>query len=545
MRVLWLIAIILSSCARQVPLTGGLKDLDPPVLLNSIPENQSLNFTGDEIILEFDEYIKEENLLNQLLITPRINGLFKSRINRNRLTLTFDEPFDSATTYTFNFREGIKDITESNIPKNLRFVFSTGDYLDSMSVSGKVQSLMSKEAQEEITVSLYPIHDSLNVFNSEPLYSTETLEDGSFSIQNIKDGTYTLYAFNDQNRNLKLETQDESYSFHPDTLILQDTLSGLLLELQTVDTRPIILQNSRPVGSNYDLKFNKYITDYQILSPISELNSNLVEEHRTLRIYNHPQISDSLRLEVLVRDSLLQELDTAVYVKFQESTRKPEDWTGQLLLSDGPVDKTFTTKLSFNKPIATLNYDSIYFHFDSLGSVPIRSSQLNLNPSRDQVEFNIKLDSVLAADSVLLKWVKPFLFNIAKGAFISVEGDTLKTISRELTLKKTEDYGLLAGNITATGPSHYTLQLLDDKLEVVKELVLEGERSSYRFRNLKPGDYSIRILEDENKNGRWDTGNLLISQPPEKVLLFFHPNVGTNVITIRANWEQTGVDFGF
>ena len=127
----WFLLLILYACANPIPPTGGPKDLDSPILINTVPENKVLNFEGSEIVLEFDEYIKEENLLTQLMITPNLSDPYKYQINRNQIKLSFEEPFDSATTYTFNFREGIKDITEGNVPPNLKFVFSTGTFLDS------------------------------------------------------------------------------------------------------------------------------------------------------------------------------------------------------------------------------------------------------------------------------------------------------------------------------------------------------------------------------------------------------------------------------
>ena len=179
MRILHLlILILLLGCARQVPLNGGLKDLQPPQVISSTPADQALNFQGQKIILEFDEYVRQENLLNQLIITPRINGTYKTKVNKNVVTLDFEQPFDSATTYTLNFREGIKDITEGNVPPNMTFVFSTGTYLDSVSISGSVRDLLTQEMLEDITISLYNPDDTINVFNGTPQYLTKTNTEG-------------------------------------------------------------------------------------------------------------------------------------------------------------------------------------------------------------------------------------------------------------------------------------------------------------------------------------------------------------------------------
>ncbi len=538
-----LLLLICTACAKQVPLTGGLKDLDPPVILTTVPANGSLNFQGQEIVLEFDEYIIEDNLRTQLLITPRTSSTYKSKVNRNKITLSFEEPFDSATTYTLNFREGIKDITESNVPDNLTFVFSTGDFLDSVSVSGKVRSLMTKEPQEDITISMYQVDDSLTIFSGPPLYSTKTLEDGSFGLRNIKYGTYLIYALSDANRNLKLESQDESYAFLPSSLLLSDSTSDLEFNLQNLDNRPIVLQNSRPVQSNFDLKFNKYLVGYQLLDSTILLKSNLVESNKTLRIYKNDQVKDSLALSFQVRDSLSQKLDTTVYIKFQESTREPDKFTANLLLPSGGINKRFTSKLVLTKPVDRINYDSIYFRFDSVTQIPLSPDAVTPNYSGDLIELQFDMDSIFKKDTTLLRWENNFEFIIGKTSFISVEEDTLSRIVRELIIKKPEEHGVLAGSINTAYP-RYTVQLIDKDFKVI-ETQKSSESAQYVFRNVVPGDYSIRVLIDTDQNGVWDPGNINESRLPEPVRLFFHPNVGSNTITIRANWEQNDVDLDF
>ena len=517
--------------------------MDSPVLTTTIPQNGSLNFEGNEIVLEFDEYVKEENLITQLLITPRIDGTYKTRVNRNRVILSFEEEFDSATTYTLNFREGIKDITEGNVPDNLNFVFSTGDFLDSASISGSVRSLMSKEQQEDITISLYQTEDSITVFNGPPLYSTKTNEQGLFSIQNVKYGNYYLYAIKDENQNLQLESRDEAYGFLPDSILLSDSLTDANLELQYLDTREIVLQNSRPVGNNFDFKFNKYLVRYQLLDPEIPLKSNLVERNNTLRIYKNELVTDSLALHIEVEDSLSQKLDTTIYIRFESSERKPADFSGSLKLTNGPVDRIIKTSIKLNKPVASINYDSIYFRFDSLGSIPISADHISLGYSEDLLDFNINLDSIFAQDTLLLSWDSKFEFVLAAGGIISIEQDTLGKLVREISLKLPEEHGLLAGTINTIYPS-FILQLLDKDFEVIEEQKFQEveNAATYRFRNITPGDYSFRILVDQNLNGRWDPGNMLEAILPEPVKVYFHPNVGSAVLTVRANWEQTDIN---
>ncbi len=545
MKYLWFLIFLTYACANPIPPTGGPKDLDPPVLINTIPDNKTLNFNGSQITLEFDEYIKEENLLTQLMITPNLRGIYEYRVNKNRIVLNFEEPFDSATTYTLNFREGIKDITEGNVPPNLKFVFSTGSFLDSASVQGVVRSLMTKELLEDITVSLYNDPDTITIFDGPPRYSTITNEQGEFSIENIKNSNYSIYSLDDKNRNLKLESRSEGYGFLDHSLTINDSLTGLEFYIFNLDTRPIVLQSNRPSGNNYQLKFNKSLTHYQLLIEDESLISNLLENNQILRIYYNESVTDSLGLHFIVNDSLLQTLDSLVYVKFEESTKKPDKFIANLDPKNGPINKSFRASINFNKPIASVNYDSIYFQFDSLYSLPINDSMISTNYSNDEYIISLDFDDIFKEDSIHNNWSIPFKFIISKGSFLSIENDSVSAIKREYFFKNTKDFGIIRGTII-TNYSSFTIQLVNKKFDVVEEITLNSpEALSYEFHHITPGSYSIRVLIDENNNGAWDPGNIKLKELPEKIVVFFHPNVNSQQINLRANWEQSGIELKF
>ena len=254
-------------------------------------------------------------------------------------------------------------------------------------------------------------------------------------------------------------------------------------------------------------------------------------------------MKDSLALRFQVRDSLSQKLDTTVYIKFQESTRESEKFTANLLLPSGGVNKRFSSKLVLTKPVDRINYDSIYFRFDSVTQIPLSPDAITPNHSGDLIELEVDMDSIFKQDTTLLRWENNFEFIIAKTGFISVEEDTLNRIMRELIIKKPEEHGVLAGSINTSYPS-YIVQLINKDFKVI-ETQKSSESAQYAFRNVVPGDYSIRLLIDADNNGEWDPGNINESRLPEPVRLFFHPNVGSNTITIRANWEQNDVDLDF
>ena len=431
------------------------------------------------------------------------------------------------------------------MPPNLKFVFSTGDFLDSASVTGTVRSLMTKELLEDITVSLYVDPDTATIFDAPPRYTTLTDDNGVFILENIKNGNYNIYSLDDKNRNLTLESRSEAYGYLDYALQLNDSMPPLELFVYNLDTRPIVLQNSRPVANNYDLKFNKSLSNYRLLDHENILRSNLVEDNQTLRIYFNHQVEDSLAVRFNVQDSLQQSLDSLIYVKFEESARKPEKFTHTVSLKSGPVNKLWQTNLEFNKPIKQFLYDSIYFRFDSLYHIPISDSMFTENYSKDSYQLSFDFNSYLTDDSVFSNWSKPFEFVVAAGSVISVENDSINEKTVEYSFKDPKEFGIIRGTVT-TQYNSYIIELIEKGFEVVQTLQASDLSDNlYEFRHIEPGNYSIRVMIDENNNGTWDPGSILNKVPPEKVVLFYHPNTDGKQINLRANWEQSGLDIVF
>ena len=227
--------LIIASCANITPPTGGPRDTITPMRILTIPLDKTTNYKGQSIVLEFDERIKTDKIKDQLIITPLIDSEYEYTVKKNNLKLTFENPFKDSTTYTLNFRESIQDITEGNPTKENKFTFSTGTYIDSMSINGYVKELLTYDTLENIVVGLYRAQDTINIFNGSPYYFTELEEDGSYLIENIKNGRYLLYAFMDDNKNLKLETDNEIYGFKKDTILLDTGLVTKHIDLINLD----------------------------------------------------------------------------------------------------------------------------------------------------------------------------------------------------------------------------------------------------------------------------------------------------------------------
>ncbi len=541
------IQIGIYSCANVSSPTGGPKDTIPPALLKINPTSGSVLYNDRIVRMEFDEAVQVKDLTNQLIITPSIKGKYKSKISKNTVELEFEEAFEENTTYTLNFREGIGDLNEGNPAKDLQLAFSTGEYLDSLSINGQVKELLTNKVVKEALVSLYRANDTLTTFNSRPYYLAKTNEEGYFEFNNLKAGKYTIYATNDLNKNLMTEAKNEPFGFLKDTVSITTNIDSLIINILSINTNKPTINSSRPNGLYYEINLNKALNDYQ-LEPLREINqplySNFVEGNKKVRIYNTLQLQDSLPVYFSASDSVNQQVQDTLYLRFEESKRSPAEFKYTLLPQGGTIQENFSATLTFTKPVKEVNTDSLYLAYDSLNQVQLSNSNFTWNKRRDELTIQklLEPEKVLIlpaapADSATTSTAAPqpsattpqgVTLRLGKAAFISVENDSSQAKSQEYKFSDPKNFGTIQGQVLTNADS-FIVQLLQPKsAKVVKEL---KNSKNFTFKAVPPGEYQIRVLIDENGNGKWDPGNVRKRMEPEPVLF----SQGTTVL--KANWE--------
>lgn len=218
--LLWLVM----ACANVVPPTGGESDTVPPEFVRSSPANYSTNYSGGIIKIDFDEYIKIQSPAN-ILISPSLET--KPEIKERYRSVYVDlkgQKLSENTTYTINFASSIVDINENNKQTNFRYVFSTGDYLDSLKITGQILLAEKRTGETDILVGLYPEEQGDSaLYKHKPFYFARTDAEGRFSLENLKYGRFRLFAFKDENNNL-LYQPTEAIAYL-DTAIATDTLA--------------------------------------------------------------------------------------------------------------------------------------------------------------------------------------------------------------------------------------------------------------------------------------------------------------------------------
>jgi uncharacterized protein (DUF2141 family) len=525
---------LLWNCANPKAITGGPKDTTAPKLVKAIPKSKTINFNSRVIILEFDEWVKLNNLQKELLITPSIKGSYKVKEYKKKVVLEFEKPFEENTTYTFNFRKGIQDITEGNPAKDLQIVFSTGEKLDSLQISGFAKFLLNNQPAAECSVWLADADDTLQVDKHLPYYLTQTDKSGNFRLQNLKAGKYNLFVFQDKNNNNLLNAEQEMVGFVKETIVL-DTANRdtLLVELAPMDKKPPKLLRFRPSNTQTDksfLDFSKGIEEITIEGS-AKIAYQIAENGREVMLYNLEKKYDSLEIKIKAIDSLGNRLDTSRKIIFLKELRsgKPKREPFKVELknkSQGEgVLPNLHLALVFSKPVANENLGKIQFFKDqdSTQAIGLEAKEIQWNTYKTQLQIR---KNIPFREQIRLQ--------IDSAAFESIEQDVSRRIEQKFNLKNPVRFATIKLEVS-TEKKNYIIELLDEKKNVIRRF--DSNKEPLPISKIIVWDYlpaltyQVRAIMDENRNGKWDTGDYKQRILPEKII--FMPKE----IPVRENWE--------
>ena len=236
-KVSLIITLVIVGCANRGTPTGGEIDIEPPIVLKANPPNFSTNFMSDEIEIFFNEYIRLNKLQTELIVSPPIDPLpliMPMGSADKLLTISDLDSLKDDTTYSFHFGESIEDNNERNPLINFRYVFSTGEYIDSLKIKGSVKDAFEREISENINVLLYEIDSLFNdsvVYKRKPKYVAKVVDTTSqFQIQNVKEGKYLLIALEEENKDYTFQTKEDKIGFSKNFIDLpKDSIINLSL----------------------------------------------------------------------------------------------------------------------------------------------------------------------------------------------------------------------------------------------------------------------------------------------------------------------------
>lgn len=535
--LLWYLAM---SCATQTTPMGGPKDTIPPTVIRYHPKENQTNFKEKQISVEFSEPIALNNPREEIIIIPSTGKKTEYKLKGSTLIITPEFPWRDSTTYNINFRESVEDLTEGNPAKDrrngkesdLHLAFSTGPIIDTLSISGSVKNGINETIPENITIALYNT-DTFDIFEDTPDYFTKSSKDGNFSITNLKAGKYRLYAFEDKNKNLKAETRTEKFGFLADSIRLDTMVTNLEIPVVNIDTRPLKLASIRNQSIVNIIRFNKPIIDYQLIAD-QDIVSTFSNNQTEITAY-YPDIEpDSLNVLMKAIDSTQQILDTLIYIKRDDNERIKESFKTTAGEASYNIETNlFEFSMTFNKPLKSVNPDSLYLPYDSITryKLPVKSLRLDTMHNRLSISEPIPIDSLPANPKI----------TVAPSYLISIDNDSSKVMTPTLKLIDSPTTATLIVEVQTTEP-HFIIQLVNSSTNKIVQQAIDQKKITFRF--LAPETLKLRAILDKNGNGVWDTAIYPQNREPEKIIYFQNANKKSET-PLRANWEVGPLIFKF
>ncbi|NNC50817.1 MAG: Ig-like domain-containing protein [Flaviramulus sp.] len=513
----FIIGFVFINCANRGTPDGGPKDEIPPTIVKSDPENFSTNFKGNEIRVYFDEYIKIKDIQKQLIISPpmKTQPEIKPLGGASKyISIKIFDTLQPNTTYAFNFGNSITDNNEGNPYPFYRYVFSTGDYIDSLTVKGTIADAIKKQPETFINVALYEVDSTFTdsiIYKESPKYITNTLDSlTTFSIENIKAGKYMLVALKDKNGDNKFQQKTDQIAFHKSFIdVPTDSLYTLRLfseELNFNAIRPKIISGEK-IAFGYEGDYKNM--EIKVLSEIpDDFDYRITKDAKTDTLYYWYKP----KMEV---DSLLFNVSHPNFDK---------DFT--VRIAQMPRDSLSIKKISSG----SIGYEEDFIITNSTPFVSFDTSKISLiDKDSTQVYFTTSFDTI--SNTVAFKFNKTednsYRMQILPEAITDFYDEKNDTLNYSVQTNKASNFGYARFTlVNATFP--IIIQLTDNNGEVKAEQYVT-EQKSIDFLNLSAGMFYIRVIHDTNGNAKYDTGNYLKKIQPERVSHF-------KEIEIRADW---------
>ncbi len=581
------VVVFAGRCANPVTPGGGPRDIEPPIVLSSVPENQAIFFNKKSIVLHFDEFVKIKNPDQQVLISPPLETKPEYRLRGKSLIIDLKSELEPNTTYSIFFGNAIVDLAEENPLVDYSYVFSTGAYIDSMAIAGEVLMAFNRQPVEGAFVMLYPPHidtvpdDSLPML-VRPLYVAKTNKQGQFLLANLRNEPYRIFALKDLNSNYLFDQPDEEIAFidsllkpeamehahfvekaYADTLdadsvfaeshiadtLIVEPIAGDTLLTDSISTKHdhafYILEMFKQVDSTlriasvesfypprFQINFTAPATSpyLRVLDGTAESDWNIMETSRyndTITWWVTDSTIDSLRLEVSNPDEVLDTLQLAFAPPEKKPARRPrgdEELERPERIAISANIKG--RKLDLGKPLVlTIDAPLARYNFDRSLMVEGEDT-LGAAPfvAIDSIQRKFQFEHQLKEDT-------RYEIIFSDSIFYSIYGLTNDSLGFAFSTGSLREYGSILLNVSLDNTATpYIIQLLDAKERVLREFYLiESQQVQMDF--LKPDTYLIKAIADRWPNRRWDTGVYTEGRQPERVYYF------PDELIVRANWD--------
>ncbi len=510
------------QCASIQQPMGGPKDSIPPKILKETPPNLTRNFNAEKIVIEFDEYVKLNNAQKEVSVSPDVEQPINPRVKRKTIEVALPDSLEENTTYTLNFGKAIGDFNEGNPILNYSYVFSTGDVIDSLSISGKVTNALTKVNEKEVTVLLIPTRQDSIFGKRKANIFTLTDTSGNFQLKNLREDTYRIYALKEENNDRVYNAPGEYIGFLNDSIVLTGDTSGILLEISKGIPKDFRLLDRKIESSGkISFAFNKTLKNPDIvIAHPKELDETKQITYNPTRdsasVWLSDLTFDSLKVRILDDGNMLD----SVTMRRGRNEKYDRDFIILDNLSGNKVTRVKHIQLSAGSPVQSIDRSKIVLTEDSIPRTNYQLAKDTTAPGKYILRYNWRPK-------------RNYQLTLEEGAFLGFFGDKNKSVSKSFTMNETENFGDIVLDVNLPDTNHqYLVQLINEKMDFIHRSVPIRKSGKIPFRQFPGGKYTIRVVYDENNNGEWDSGDVYQKRQPERVWY-----LGRTFI-IRANWEQ-------
>ena len=515
--------LLFLGCASMQTPQGGPKDTKPPKVLNMTPKNLTRNFNAKKIIIEFDEFFKLNNEFKEFSISPDQELPPILKVRKKILEISLQDSLEKNTTYTLNFGKSVADINENNIIKNLSYVFSTGPEIDSLSLSGKVTNSLTGDIEKEAVVFILPLERDTLFGKKRPSIYTLTDSAGNYRLNNLRKGSYKVYALKEsEGGGDKIYQQlSDEVGFIKEPILIDKNVDNVNLQVfKELAPEFRILDRKLNNDGSISLIFNQQLKTPKItvMEPTSvDVGKKVLytKTNDTAKIWLTDLSFDSVKLAIQDQGKVLQT------VNFNRG--KKEIYNRDLTINDNIYGSKLNPyqryTLTFNFPVDAADPSKITLLEDSV-------KRTNFEVIKDSVDF-LKY-------YIKYPWRNKKTYDIKfdAGAFTGIFNVKNKPVNKSFKLETADSYGTLALNIVVPDTTrNYLVEFIDEKKNTIKAYGV-SKNSTINFANYPAGKYFVRVVYDDNKNGIWDTGNVKTGIQPEKI--WYSPEEKS----LRANWER-------
>ena len=510
--------LIVVSCAKRGTITGGDKDIMPPKITSSFPENFSTNFNKNTIKITFDEYIKIKDLQKNLIVSPPMKTpvtVLPQGIASKYITIRIQDTLKPNTTYSFNFGKSIVDYNEENPYPQLKYVLSTGTFIDSLSLTGIVKDSYEKNAVKSVNVMLYEADEKYNdsiIYKQTPRYIANIGDSlNIFKIENIKAGKYKLIALKETIDNYKFDPNKDKIGFYNQIITVPDK-SFFELELFKEVANFKTKKPSQASGNRIIVGYQGNAKDVKITAKkngtIIKTRVTKYEDKDSLQVWFTTIKNDSVALNI-ESEKYKKQYTVNLKNQRQDSLKLAPMQTGTISFKETfaistktPLDKFDLTKMTLTKK---------------------DSSKVAFKTNYD--EYNQHLEVLFTKEPE-----EKYTFSLLPNAVEDYLGQKNDSLTFKISTKNTADYGNLKLNLK--NPKSFPLIVeLTDKAGKILATEYSDNNTKIEFLFVEPQRYLLRVIYDQNKNKQRDTGNYLENRQPEEVVHF------PTEIDIRANWD--------